>query len=262
MKVIGLLNEKGGSGKSTWAVTLASGLAARGHTVVLMDADPQGDSTLAFGFQRESGFHDLMASNADWGAILKTVDPLRWAPSESPSGELFLVPGSKDTQNLLYMHNNTRLLQRLQQLAQTGVVDYVIIDANPSPNKLHTFICLAADAIVTPAMMAIFDIVGTVDTSASIEETAHERGLIGQPPLEIIGIIPTKVRMRTQLHNVNLEHMRNHYGDKVWAPAPLSVVWEEAAQERMSIYAYGQSEDLIRVAETNVDFLEEAMNGR
>ena len=70
MKIVTLLNEKGGVGKTTLATHLAAGLAIRGKRVILVDADPQGHATIAFGLSKEPGFYDLIVRNAPFQKVL------------------------------------------------------------------------------------------------------------------------------------------------------------------------------------------------
>ena len=85
MRVITLLNEKGGVGKTTLAIHIAAGLSLRGYTVVLVDADPQGNATTALGLAKEPAVHDLIVRNASWRDSLRTVHPDVYSPPEFQS---------------------------------------------------------------------------------------------------------------------------------------------------------------------------------
>ena len=71
MKIVTLLNEKGGVGKTTTATHLAAGLAIRGHRVLLLDTDPQGHATVTLGNKKMPGFYDLMVRNAAFEDIVR-----------------------------------------------------------------------------------------------------------------------------------------------------------------------------------------------
>ena len=77
MKVITLLNEKGGVAKTTMAVHAAAGLAIKGYKVVLIDADAQGHATIALGRQKEPGFYDLIVRGAPFDKVLRRINPER-----------------------------------------------------------------------------------------------------------------------------------------------------------------------------------------
>ena len=79
MKTITLLNEKGGVGKTTMAMTLACGLARDGFRVLLVDSDPQATATLGLGLVHEPGFYDLVQRKEAWGKLIRPVAPERIA---------------------------------------------------------------------------------------------------------------------------------------------------------------------------------------
>lgn len=75
MKIITLLNEKGGVGKTTIATHIAAGLAVRGMRVLLVDADPQGHATVSLGLQKEPGLYDLLVRDATFKSVLRFIPP-------------------------------------------------------------------------------------------------------------------------------------------------------------------------------------------
>src|SRR5690242_15083890 len=97
MKIITLLNEKGGVGKTTLAVHIAAGLAARGERVVLVDADAQGHATVMLGMSNEPALHDLLVREASFKDTLRFVAPEVYAPYGESKGQLFLLPGDTET---------------------------------------------------------------------------------------------------------------------------------------------------------------------
>ena len=98
MKVITLLQEKGGVGKTTLAVHVAAGLAVRGARVLLVDADAQGTATSSLGLAPEPGLYNLMVRNMAFQDVVKLVQPEIYEPPNDHSrGNLFMLPGNLET---------------------------------------------------------------------------------------------------------------------------------------------------------------------
>src|SRR5689334_21499223 len=135
MKTIVSANEKGGVGKTTLAIHLAAGLAIQGQTVILIDGDPQGHSTLGLRAKKEPQLYELMARVAEWENVLRTV-PSEVYTSDHTQGQLMLLPSNIETKNLANMSLNAfQLRERLAEIADS--VDTVIIDTSPTPSDLH-----------------------------------------------------------------------------------------------------------------------------
>ena len=102
MKVITLLNEKGGVGKTTLAVHMAMGLAARGAKVLLVDGDPQGHATIRCGLRKSAGLYDLLVRDAEWRNVVVQVKPEKFGmPGEVlPTGRVWMLPSNVETRNI------------------------------------------------------------------------------------------------------------------------------------------------------------------
>ena len=211
MKIITLLNHKGGVGKTTMAVTIASGLAAKGKRVMLVDADGQGSATIALGFKKSPAFYDLIVRGAMYEQVLQVVPPERYmkagralATSDKPmringeavgdapsptSGFLWVVGGNAETLNIDPMANTTTVRQRLHDLEED--VDVIVIDTSPTPSKLHAGIYLATDYIlyVTEVEYLAYD--GLLESIRYFKAAQNYRLDYGIAQMAVMALSPT-----------------------------------------------------------------------
>src|SRR5690606_35498477 len=136
MKVITLLNEKGGVAKTTMAIHAAAGLAIKGYRVVIIDADAQGHATIALGRQKGPGFYDLIVRDAPFDQVLRHISPERYATremAENMKGDLLLVPSNVETRSISHNISDAfAVLKRVMQIRDA--IDCVIFDTSPTPS--------------------------------------------------------------------------------------------------------------------------------
>lgn len=218
MKIITLLNEKGGVGKTTLATHIATGLAIRGHRVIVADADPQGHATVALGINRTPGLYNLLVREESFRDNLQLVNPSTYeVPGQQVKGQLYVVPGNHETRAIPLMTSDGLIvLKRFAELRD--YVDVVIFDTSPTPSLLHASIYMATNSIIYPTECEFLSLDGlkmSLQHKDSIQPTREQWGL---PNLEVLGIVPMKYRSSTVLHSHNLESLQRHYIDKVWEP--------------------------------------------
>lgn len=258
MKTITLLNEKGGVGKTTLATNLAAGLARRGHTVVLMDADAQGNATEAFGLPLAPAIYDLMIRGAGWRDVLTPVPMERWAAEQSP-GNLLLVRSNIETRSIPTSTNDAAVVyKRLHELRQTGRVDYVIIDTPPTPSMFHSSILFASDAVIFPTIPEEWSITGTQHALHHVRDASTQRQHNGLSAIYELGIIPTMVRRRTGVHDAIMTDIDAEFqGVPVWEPMHMAILWAECAIAKQSIFAYAPDSDKADLMNYYVSIAEE-----
>lgn len=239
MKVITLLNEKGGVGKTTLAVHIAAGLAIRGARVVIVDADPQGNATMAVNVPKRGILYELVHPERllPWDRALVRVDEAVYTP-EPIDGTLYIVPGNVETRNIATSIDDVTLLKkRLMELDE--MVDYIIIDTSPTPSLLHSSIYIASDYIVLPTECESYSMKGglieTARRAANVRQLGEQQGLNIS---NIIGIVPNKFRRNTLTHEESLKVLYEEYGDLVWDPIKLRIVYAEAAMMEQLVYVY------------------------
>lgn len=245
MRVITILNEKGGVGKTTVAITVAAGLAARGRSVLLMDADAQGHATRGLGLAKYPGLYDLVVRNAEY------TDVLRGIPAEmfGGTGRLAVLGSNIETRNIANLISDAWILaDKLEPLAD--IFDTVVIDTAPTPSLLHGAIYLASDAILYPTLLEYWSFDGLA------ESITHQRVIQDRKPVQVAGIVPIRVRAGTLEHSDNLGKLRAQFGDLVWHPVPERIVWAEAASAQKPVFAYAPGSDAAGHAWEMVDHME------
>lgn len=243
MHVVTLLNEKGGVAKTTLAVTLASYLAIKGNSVILIDSDAQSTATAAFGIPASPGFYDLVARDAAWNEVLVPIDPAKIAQGEV-KGKLWLVPGNRETRSI-NVDNAALLLNRLSEID----VDFVIIDTSPTPSMLHVLIYIATDALVYPTQLETWSVQGLAHSFRHREQYSKFRQSLGFAPIHVLGIVPTMTNLNTLEHAENLRDIRSNAPAPVWRPLHRRILWAETAAAQRSIFAYAPDSEAAKDAE-------------
>jgi chromosome partitioning protein len=236
MKIVTLLNEKGGVGKTTLATHIATGLAILGYRVILADADPQGHATVALGVNRTPGLYNLLVREESFRDNLQLVQPSTYEmPGRPVKGQLYVVPGNHETRAIPLMTSDGLIvMKRFAELQ--GYVDIVIFDTSPTPSLLHASIYMATHSILYPTECEFLSLDGlkqSLQHKDSIQPTREQWGL---PTLEVMGIVPMKYRSSTVLHTHNLQSLQRYYAGKVWEPVSLGTIWGEASQRRRPVF--------------------------
>ena len=238
MKVITLINEKGGVGKTTLSVHIGAGLAVNGYRVVVIDSDPQGHATQIMGLSPEPGLYDLIVRHAAFRNLLRVVPPEIYEPPNKPAkGMLAMVPGNIETRMISGMVEDVfAIYNRLQELKD--YFDIVIFDTAPTPSLLHGAIYLATDGIIYPTELSALSFQSLTATVGHRSMFAKSKSKMGYGDIHTMGIVPTKSRLKTIEHQENLKLLQDEYGATVWNPIGLSVIWEEAAMQRRPVFSY------------------------
>ena len=246
MQVISLFNEKGGVGKTTIATTIAAGLVRRGFNVMLIDADPQGNATQAFGIEPYPGFYDLLARQAEFKDVVKRVKLDRYAlPDEDSSafGRMYLLGGNVETRNVIMATDDAAsFLNRMLELDETKAFDFVIVDNSPMPTMLHTQIYLGSDSVLYPTKLEAWSIGGLTRSISYRAQADKIRRGWEMKPLDVWGIIPVATRLATTEHSENYNILIEQYGlheqgGLVMRPIGERIRWTQCSSYRRSIFA-------------------------
>lgn len=238
MKIITLLNEKGGVGKTTLATHIASGLAVRGMRVLLVDADPQGHATVALGLQKEPGLYDLLVRNVPFKSVLRVIPPKAYqVPNLAVNGQLVLLPSNVETRNIANsISDSFAVAERFRELE--GTIDLVVFDTSPTPSLLHGSIYIATDGVLYPTTCEYLSFDGLVESIKHRQAAEAHRKQWGLNAIEVLGIVPTMYRTKTIEHSENLKQLREQFGALVWNPIPQRTIWAEAAAIRRPVFSF------------------------
>ena len=230
-RIIAIANQKGGVGKTTTAVNLATAFAEAGRRVLLIDLDPQGNASTGLGFPTEARgptTYDLLRGDSELDTAMVPTVVLR----------LFLMPGSADLAGIeLEMSQENRrefLLARMLR-GQLGVFDEVLIDCPPSLNLLTINALAAADTVLVPLQCEFYALEGLAQLMRTIERV--QQGL--NPRLALEGVLLTMYDQRNNLSEQVAADVRRHFGNKVYATmVPRNVRVSEAPSHGLPALLY------------------------
>ncbi|MBR2789822.1 MAG: ParA family protein [Eggerthellaceae bacterium] len=234
-KIITIINQKGGVGKSTTAINLSAALGEMGRQVMLVDLDPQGNTTSGLGIDKRLVSHSiydvLMTEYRDNRVYLQDViipDVCRGVDVVPAT----LALAGAELELAMELARESRLKDALGSFR--GKYDYIFIDCPPSLGLLTVNALVAAEKILTPIQCEFYALEGVT----KLLETMTRVKSALNPTLDMLGILMT-MYSRTKLSTQVVEEVRNHFGAKVFDTViPRAVKISEAPSYGMPITQY------------------------
>jgi len=229
--IIAVANQKGGVGKTTTTVNLATAIGESVGRVLLIDLDPQGNATTGVGidkYQVERTTCDLLLERVPVGQIRK----------HSEGAGIDLLPSNSDlTAAEVGLMNAQSGELRLKQMLEPIVAeyDYIFIDCPPSLNMLTLNALVAADRVLVPLQTEYYALEGLSSLLDTVEQVRSSRN----PGLEMDGIVRTMHDHRNRLGAEVSAQLLNHFGEKVYRTViPRNVRVAEAPSHGLPVITY------------------------
>ena len=229
-KVISVANQKGGVGKTTTTVNLATLLAKRGKKVLLIDTDPQGNATSGLGVTKELelSVYDILVGETNFDETLQetAIKNLKVCPSN-------ISLAGAEVQLVSMMSREQRLKTKLDEVKDQ--YDYILIDCPPSLGLTTLNAFTASDSVLIPVQCEYFALEGLgqlLNTVNLVKKHLNKN-------LEIEGALLTMYDARTNLSNQVVKEVKKYFEDKVYKTViPRNVRLSEAPSYGMPISIY------------------------
>src|ERR1044071_9099982 len=229
--VISIANQKGGVGKTTTAINLSAALARAGKNVLLIDLDPQANSSLTFLAHEavESSIYELLTdSHTPASEVIKntSLPKLDILPSR-------ISPAKFESKLIGEVDAPFRLKDKMDGLADA--YDFIIIDTPPTLGLITVNALVASDYLIVPIQPSYFALEGTDDLLETVEKVKARPN----PNLQVLGVVITLLDKRTTLAKDIQEQIKEVFGDKVFDTViSKSVRLEESPAYKETIFTF------------------------
>lgn len=254
-KIISIFNQKGGVGKTTTAINLSAGLGKLGKKILLIDIDPQGNSTSGLGVEKkvdgQSTIYDVLVD------LAKLTESIK----KTTADNVYIVPSNNDLAGLeieFAREDNWELILREKLDSIRDEYDYIFIDCPPSLGILSVIGLIASDSVIIPIQCEYYALEGVSQLFETIKLV--KGGL--NPDLEIEGVVLSMFDGRTNLSIEVVEEVKKFFKGKVYVSLiPRNVRLAEAPSHGLSIMDYDNkskgSEAYMELAEEFLFLVEE-----
>lgn len=224
---IAILNQKGGTGKTTTTVNLAAGLAEQGHSTLLIDTDAQGNVGVSLGVKGERSLYHVLVEGADPTEVAVPVRgnlDVITADATLAVAETWIARLDQDRNRVLQ-----KALGRIHRK-----YSYILIDCGPSLSLLNQNALLYADEVLIPVSCDYLSLVGVKQVLKTIKDI--EKHL--SHSVRIVGVLPTFYDGRIRLAKEAVDTLRGYFQDKLLDPIRRSTRLAEAPSHKQTIFEY------------------------
>ena len=235
-KIISVINQKGGVGKTTTVINLASGLTMKGKKVLVIDLDPQGNATTGLGLSNtensELTIYTVLNGNKKISEVIQSTkfDNLNLVSSNVDLSGLE-VETAGDSRRAFKLKDELGSILNDSRASY----DYILVDCPPSLSLLTIMALVASNALIVPLQTEFFALEGLTQLMKTIERIKSNLN----PSLEIRGILLTMFDKRNKLSGQVEIEARNYFKEKVYSTAvPRNVRLSEAPSHGMPVLLY------------------------
>ncbi|WP_455139096.1 ParA family protein [Thermophilibacter sp.] len=232
-KVVAVINQKGGVGKSTTVINLSACLGENKKKVLVIDFDPQGNSTSGYGIEKEELEHDV------YDVILHDY-PIEESIQETCSSNVFIVPATiqlatAEIELVTTMARESVLKDAIDKVKDD--FDYVFIDCPPSLGLLTINALTAANSLLIPIQCEYYALEGVAKLLESMQMVKRRMN----PDLEIFGVVMTMFDSRTTLSKQVVDEVQGYFGKKMFKTViPRNVKVSEAPSHGLPVIQYAR----------------------
>ncbi len=222
---IAVMNQKGGTGKTTTTVSLAHGLAEAGYKTLIVDVDSQGNVGVCLGAEGQKNLYHVIVEGVEpRDAIIPVRPNLDLLPSDSLLAKVEV--------HLAHIRQPARVMK--SRFKDIDDYDYIILDCGPSLSLLNQNALYFAEHVLIPVACDYLSLVGVKQILKTLKTIQEEL----RHPITVLGVLPTFYDVRNRISHEVLRTLERYFKEKVLPPIRINTKLKEAPSKQRSIFEY------------------------